>query len=69
MNRQTTICAADSATLDPARLVSLAGELDAAGDACKVMAGLTANRGTKVRHLARASACYGAAHLLRKIAQ
>lgn len=56
-------------TLDPPRLVALAGDLEVAGDACKVMAQRTHNRGSRVRHLARAAACYGAAHLLRKIAE
>jgi hypothetical protein len=55
--------------LEPARLLALAAELDAAGGGCKVMAERTANRGSRIRHLARASACYGAAHLLRKIAE
>jgi hypothetical protein len=56
-------------TLDPARLAALAGDLEVAGDACKIMAQRTHNRGSRVRHLARATACYGAAHLLRKIAE
>lgn len=56
-------------TLEPARLDALAGDLEVAGDACKVMAGRTSNRGSRVRHLARAAACYGAPHLLRKIAE
>jgi hypothetical protein len=55
--------------LDPPRLLRLAAELDAAGAACKAMADRTIKPTSKVRHLARASACYGSANLLRKIAR
>lgn len=55
--------------LQPEHLNELALDLDAAGDACKAMALRTLKPTSRIRHLARASACYGAAHLLRKIAE
>lgn len=55
--------------LEPARLVSLAGALDVAGDALKVMAKRQLGDGDRRRHLVRASLCYAAAVALRRIAE
>lgn len=67
-NLSASSASADFGALDPARLIMLAGGLDAAGDACSVLAARTARPTSRVHRLARASACYGAAKLLRKIA-
>jgi hypothetical protein len=55
--------------LDPKRLDEMAGDLDRAGRELEGLAGATGNRGSHIRHMARATLCYSAARLLRRIAQ
>lgn len=55
--------------LDPARLIALAGELDVAGEGLTILAQRAPSRRGAMPYLIRASACHGAAHLLRRIAE